>query len=232
MMRSGVPILQSLDIVADTTGNVVLDRAVRDVQDSVREGESLAGPLAKHAVFPPMVVQMMAVGEDTGALDTMLQQDRRLLRPGGRGRRGLPHQLIEPILIAIAIPTFLGARTRAQNRAVQANLRNALTVEKSYYTDAQLYSSDVTATGPLKLGEPALTYVADGSMTAATAGNVYVSVPATNTVVLGTKSASGTCYYLKDITTGTGAGTFYLQDTTCAAPSATAASVTLARWTA
>ena len=111
--------------------------------------------------------------------------------------------LIIAILIAIAIPTF-----------------------------AQAYSSDVTATGPLKLGEPALTYVADGSMTAATAGNVYVSVPATNTVVLGTKSASGTCYYLKDITTGTGAGTFYFQDTTCAAPSATAASVTAARWTA
>jgi len=97
------------------------------------------------------------------------------------------------IAILIAIPTFLGGRTRAQNRAVQANLRNALTVEKSVYTDAQLYSSDVTATGPLKLGEPALTYVADGSMTAATAGNVYVSVPATNTVVLVTKSASGTC---------------------------------------
>ena len=111
--------------------------------------------------------------------------------------------LIIAILIAIAIPTF-----------------------------AQAYSSDVTATGPLKLGEPALTYVADGSMTAATAGNVYVSVPATNTVVLGTKSASGTCYYLTDITTGTGAGTFYFQDTTCGAPSATAASVALARWTA
>jgi type IV pilus assembly protein PilA len=70
--------------------------------------------------------------------------------------------LIIAILIAIAIPTFLGARTRAQNRAVQANLRNALTVEKSVYTDAQLYSSDVTATGPLKLGEPALTYSPTG----------------------------------------------------------------------
>ena len=52
--------------------NVVIARAVRDVQESVREGESLAAPLAKHAVFPPMVVQMMAVGEDTGALDNML----------------------------------------------------------------------------------------------------------------------------------------------------------------
>jgi hypothetical protein len=69
-------------------------------------------------------------------------------------------------------------------------------------------------------------------MTAATAGNVDVSVPAANTVVLGTKSASGTCYYLKDIATGTGAGTCYFQDITCAAPSATAASVTAARRTA
>jgi hypothetical protein len=112
---------------------------------------------------------------------------------------------------------------------VQANLRNALTVEKSVYTDAQVYSSDVS---PLELGEPSLTFVADGSMASATAGSVYVSVPATNTVVLGTKSASGTGYYLKDIATGTGAGTFYHQDTTCAAPSATAASVTGARWTA
>ena len=74
MMRSGVPILQSLDIVADTTGNIVLARAVRDVQESVRTGESLAGPLNHHDVFPPMVVQMMAVGEDTGALDTMLRR--------------------------------------------------------------------------------------------------------------------------------------------------------------
>ena len=72
MMSSGVPILQSLDIVADTTGNIVLARAVRDVQDSVRNGESLSKPLENHKIFPPMVVQMMAVGEDTGALDTML----------------------------------------------------------------------------------------------------------------------------------------------------------------
>jgi len=68
MMSSGVPILQSLDIVAQTTGNVVLERATRAVQESVRTGESLAQPLSEHPVFPAMVVQMMAVGEDTGAL--------------------------------------------------------------------------------------------------------------------------------------------------------------------
>ena len=85
MMHSGVPILQSLDIVADTTGNIVIARAVRDVQDSVRTGESLAGPLTQHPVFPPMVVQMLAVGEDTGALDAMLAKISAVLRPGGRG---------------------------------------------------------------------------------------------------------------------------------------------------
>ena len=85
MMRSGVPILQSLEIVAGTTGNVVLARAIRDVQESVRTGETIAGPLKNHPVFPPMVVQMMAVGEDTGALDQMLDEDQRVLRPGGRG---------------------------------------------------------------------------------------------------------------------------------------------------
>jgi type IV pilus assembly protein PilA len=128
--------------------------------------------------------------------------------------------LIIAILIAIAIPTFLGARTRAQNRAVQANLRNALTVEKSVYPDAQAYSSDVSATGPLKTGEPSLTFVADGDMAAATAGHVYVSV-ASGTLILGSKSASGTCFYIKDVPTGSGAGTFYGQTTTCAAPSGT-----------
>jgi type IV pilus assembly protein PilA len=139
--------------------------------------------------------------------------------------------LIIAILIAIAIPTFLGARSRAQNRAVQSNLRNALAVEKGYYTDDQTYSSDVSATGPLETGEPSLTYVADGSMAAATAGDVYVAVPATNTVVLGSRSGSGTCFYLKDVATGAGGGTFYYQDTTCDAPGATAGSVTQPRWT-
>src|SRR4051794_12017876 len=72
MLRSGVPILQALDIVADTSGNEVVAKAVREVQQSVRQGDSLTRPLSEHPVFPAMVVQMMAVGEDTGALDDML----------------------------------------------------------------------------------------------------------------------------------------------------------------
>jgi type IV pilus assembly protein PilC len=74
LIRSGVPILQALEIIGETVNNQVISRAVRDVQDSVREGESLATPLSKHAAFPAMVVQMMAVGEETGALDTMLSK--------------------------------------------------------------------------------------------------------------------------------------------------------------
>ncbi len=100
MTRSGVPILQSLDIVADTTGNVVLGRAVRDVQDSVRGGESLAKPLEKHPVFPPMVVQMMAVGEDTGALDTMLMKISEFYDQEVEATTESLTALIEPLMIA------------------------------------------------------------------------------------------------------------------------------------
>jgi type IV pilus assembly protein PilA len=138
--------------------------------------------------------------------------------------------LIIAILIAIAIPTFLGARQRAQDRAAQSNLRNALTVEKGIYADARAYSNNVTATGPLKTGEQSLTFRANATMPATTVGSVYVYVPAGGaSVTLGARSASGRCFYLRDKATSPGAGTFYGQNTTCTAPSAT--TVTAARWT-
>jgi type IV pilus assembly protein PilC len=104
MMHSGVPILQSLDIVADTTGNVVLARAVRDVQESVRRGESLAGPLLNHPVFPPMVVQMITVGEETGALDGMLHKIAEFYDQEVESTTEALTALIEPLMIA-----FMGA---------------------------------------------------------------------------------------------------------------------------
>lgn len=70
LLRAGVPILQALDNVKETVNNRVIADAVDDVKTSVREGESIARPLTKHKVFPPMVVQMLAVGEETGAVDT------------------------------------------------------------------------------------------------------------------------------------------------------------------
>jgi type IV pilus assembly protein PilC len=72
LLRAGVPILTALEITADTVNNGVIGNATNDVKLSVKEGESVAGPLAQHAVFPPMVVQMLAVGEETGAMDEML----------------------------------------------------------------------------------------------------------------------------------------------------------------
>jgi type IV pilus assembly protein PilC len=72
LLAAGVPILQALEITADTVNNGPIANAVKDVQDSVRQGESINRPLSQHEVFPPMVVQMIAVGEETGNVDGML----------------------------------------------------------------------------------------------------------------------------------------------------------------
>ena len=101
LLRSGVPVLQALDIVADTTGNEVLARAASDVKDSVRSGESMSSPLAKHGVFPPMVVQMIAVGEDTGALDSMLDKIADFYDQEVEATTEALTSLIEPMMIAI-----------------------------------------------------------------------------------------------------------------------------------
>ena len=70
LLASGVPILQALVIVRDTTGNRVVRKAIQTVHDAVKEGESMTDPLASSGVFPPMVVSMVQVGEETGALNT------------------------------------------------------------------------------------------------------------------------------------------------------------------
>jgi type IV pilus assembly protein PilC len=101
MLQSGVPILQSLDIVADTSGNVVVAHAVRDVQESVRRGESLTEPLSRHDVFPAMVSQMLAVGEDTGALDTMLHKIAQFYDQEVEATTDQMTALIEPLMIAL-----------------------------------------------------------------------------------------------------------------------------------
>jgi type IV pilus assembly protein PilC len=74
MMSSGVPILDSLEIVAKTAGNVVLEEIIYDVRGSIAEGQTIAEPLSENDIFPGMVIQMISVGEATGALDTMLEK--------------------------------------------------------------------------------------------------------------------------------------------------------------
>ena len=74
LVSSGVPILQALTIVKETSGNVVVGEAVHAVHESVKEGETITAPLESSAVFPPMVISMVDVGEQTGALPEMLMK--------------------------------------------------------------------------------------------------------------------------------------------------------------
>ncbi|MBV8160792.1 MAG: prepilin-type N-terminal cleavage/methylation domain-containing protein [Acidimicrobiia bacterium] len=133
--------------------------------------------------------------------------------------------LIIAILIAIAIPTFLGARQRAQNRSAQANIRNALTAEKTSYTDNQAYTS---SSGALQAIEPRLTFVA--TTPASTGNQVFVAVGTNNvandTVELGAQSASGNCYWVQDVATGVSpdaAGTLWNTSKSCSSIPAIAA---------
>ena len=74
LINSGVPILQALNIVKDTSGNTVVAQAVQDVHDSVKEGETIVAPLEASRVFPPMVISMVDVGEKTGDMPQMLEK--------------------------------------------------------------------------------------------------------------------------------------------------------------
>lgn len=74
LVAAGVPILSALDIVAETAGNEVVSQAVKKTRSAIREGETIAKPLSESKVFPSMLVQMIAVGEETGALDAMLNK--------------------------------------------------------------------------------------------------------------------------------------------------------------
>ncbi len=74
MLASGVPILDSLEIVAKTAGNVIIEEIIYEVRGSIAEGQTIAEPLSENDIFPGMVIQMISVGEATGALDTMLEK--------------------------------------------------------------------------------------------------------------------------------------------------------------
>jgi type IV pilus assembly protein PilC len=103
MMGSGVPILQGLNIVGETSGNYVMEVALKNVSDSVRQGKSIAAPLANETVFPPMVTQMIAVGEDSGSLEQMLSKIADFYDAEVQSTTEQLTALIEPLMIA-----FLG----------------------------------------------------------------------------------------------------------------------------
>lgn len=100
MMGAGVPILQSLSIVGETSGSYVIEQALKKVQDSVRQGKSVSAPLALEPVFPSMVVQMIAVGEDSGSMEVMLNKIAEFYEAEVESTTKALTSLIEPLMIA------------------------------------------------------------------------------------------------------------------------------------
>jgi type IV pilus assembly protein PilC len=103
MIGAGVPILQAIRIVGETSGNWVIERALVAVADSIRQGESIARPLTEHPVFPSMVTQMIAVGEDSGSLEIMLEKIADFYDDEVQAATEQLTAMIEPLMIA-----FLG----------------------------------------------------------------------------------------------------------------------------
>ena len=103
MIRAGVPILRALQIVGETSGNWVIQQSLEEVGESVRQGHSLSGPLSRHPVFPPMVTQMIAVGEDAGSLEIMLNKIADFYDQEVEAATEQLTAMIEPLMVA-----FLG----------------------------------------------------------------------------------------------------------------------------
>jgi len=103
LLTSGVPILDALDICARTAGNKVVEQGIMKARDKISEGHDMAGPLAESRVFPTMVVQMIGVGEQTGAMDQMLQKIADFYEEEVDSAVSALTSLIEPIMMA-----FLG----------------------------------------------------------------------------------------------------------------------------
>lgn len=110
LMSSGVPVLQALNIVKETVGNEVISKAVAMVHDAVKEGENMAPPIASSKVFPPMVVSMVEVGEETGALPDMLNKIADSYDDDVDNAVAAMTSIIEPILIiflAVVVGTIV-----------------------------------------------------------------------------------------------------------------------------
>src|SRR5208283_4094370 len=99
LVSSGVPILQALTIVKETAGNVIVSNAIGDVHESVKEGETITAPLEASGVFPPMVVSMVDVGEQTGALPEMLMKIADNYEEEVDNAVAAMTSLLEPIMI-------------------------------------------------------------------------------------------------------------------------------------
>jgi len=103
LVRSGVPIMETLRIVGQSSGNTVVERAIEVSASSIEQGENLASALGQHAIFPPMMVRMIAAGEQTGKVDVMLEKISDFYDEEIEATLAGLTSLIEPLLIV-----FLG----------------------------------------------------------------------------------------------------------------------------
>jgi type IV pilus assembly protein PilC len=101
MLGAGVPLLQALATVGQASNNWAIEQAVRDVEKSVRDGRSFATPLAKAGVFPPMVAQMVSVGEESGTLPDMLASVADMYEAEAKTATEQLASTLEPILIVL-----------------------------------------------------------------------------------------------------------------------------------
>jgi len=101
LIKSGVPILQALDTVAKTSGNKVVENAIMKARESIREGEKIADPLKLSGIFPPMVIQMISVGEETGNLEIMLSKIADFYDQEVDTAVKAMTSLIEPVIICV-----------------------------------------------------------------------------------------------------------------------------------
>ncbi len=99
LLKSGVPLLQAMELVEEVVGNRVISRTLTDVRVGVQEGEGIAGPLAASGVFPSLALQMVSVGEETGQLDEMLIQVAEYYEKDTRNQLRRLTSLVEPVLI-------------------------------------------------------------------------------------------------------------------------------------
>jgi type IV pilus assembly protein PilC len=108
LVRAGVPILEVLQIVSQTVGNTVMEKAIKTAASDIERGESIAAALAKHSVFPSMVIRMISAGEQTGNIDNMLERVSNFLDEEVETMLTGLMALIEPLLI-VFLGVFIGA---------------------------------------------------------------------------------------------------------------------------
>jgi type IV pilus assembly protein PilC len=125
MIGAGVPILQALQIVGETSGNYVVETGLKLVSESVRQGKSIAEPLSQQPVFPAMVTQMIAVGEDAGALEQMLSKIADFYDQEVESATEQLTAMIEPLMVA-----FLGVVVGGMIVALYLPIFNIFTLIK------------------------------------------------------------------------------------------------------